>query len=239
VSKLRALINGCSFSRGPLAWPYFLDTVDQTNIVNLACAGAGNTYIHETTVNAVAQRNYDIVLVMWSGIERVDLKISHPEVFGLSTCTSRYQRRQNDWLEKITTPFDDQQLVESDWIFGAGHYNGDAVMHESGVFDGIYRYQEQPQFRYGLLQKIIALQNTLKNVNVPYVFMFYQNYISELHLDQHLCKLVDWNNCFVDGNIYDIATTNNWFDHDGFHPGIDANQLWAEKLDNFIKEKYA
>jgi len=112
-------------------------------------------------------------------------------------------------------------------------------MHESGVFDGIYRYQEQPQFRYGLLQKIIALQNTLKNIDVPYVFMFYQNYISELHLDQHLCKLVDWNNCFVDDNIYDIATTNNWFDHDGFHPGIDANQLWAEKLDNFIKEKYA
>ena len=39
---MRILINGCSFSRGPISWPYYLaGLTDKTssNVVNLACAG--------------------------------------------------------------------------------------------------------------------------------------------------------------------------------------------------------
>jgi len=237
VDKLRTLVNGCSFSRGPIAWPYFLQTVDQTNITNLACAGAGNTYIHETTVSALADfPYYDLVLIMWTGVHRVDMKISDQQRFSLSRYSSWYQSKQNNWAEKITEPFDDQTLVEKDWIFGCGHYNGERHLRKTAAFDGIYRYQDLREFRYHFLQRVIALQSVLKNMNIPYVFMFYKNYIDELQEYENLCKLVDWHNCFIDDNINDIATRNNWF-ADGIHPSLEANQVWAEKLDEFIKER--
>lgn len=236
VDKLRALVNGCSFSRGPIAWPYFLQTVDQSNLTNLACAGAGNTYIHETTVSALAEWPwYDIVLIMWSGIERVDMKIAEPDQFDLSRYTSRYQSQQNDWAEKIIEPVNDQESVEKDWIFGCGHYNGESAMRGSQAFDAVYRYQDFLQFEYGFLQKVIALQNTLKQMQLPYVFTFYQNYIERLQKHTALCKMIDWHCCYIDDNISDITEKNNWFDTDGLHPGIQANRVWAEKLDNFIQ----
>lgn len=238
MDKLRALINGCSFSRGPISWPYFLTTVDQTTLTNLACAGAGNTYIHETTVKALADFAwYDLVLIMWTGVHRVDFKVDDLETFKSTRYSSWYQSQQNNWAEKITEPFDDQTLVEKDWIFGCGHYNGELHLRNTAAFNGIYRYQNLPQFRYHFLQRVIALQSLLKNLNMPYVFMFYKDYVSDLQEHENLCKLVDWNNCFIDDNINNIAVQNNWFDDDGIHPGIEAHQLWAEKLDDFIKER--
>lgn len=232
------LVNGCSFSRGPNSWPYFLKTVDQNNVVNLACAGAGNTYIHETTVNAVASwPYYDLVLIMWSSPARVDIKVSDISFFEKSAYTSGYQSTRNDWPAKRVEPFNDQSLVEKDWIFGCGHINGESAMTGSRAFEGVYRYQDQPQFEYHLVQKIIATQSVLKQMSIPYVFMFYKNYVQDLQKDLSLYKMIDWNNCFIDDNIYNIAVEHSWFDADGIHPGIEAHQLWAEKLDDFIKER--
>ena len=73
IQQKNLLVNGCSFSRGPNSWPYFLSNV---NLVNLAQAGAGNTYIHETTIAELSQRKYDLVIVMWTGIPRIDFKVN-------------------------------------------------------------------------------------------------------------------------------------------------------------------
>lgn len=238
MPKLRALVNGCSFSRGPTAWPYFLETVDQSNLTNLACAGAGNTYIHETTVSALANFHYyDIVLVMWTGVNRVDLKVAEPMSFANTIYSSRHQSLQNNWETKVIEPFDDQTLVEKDWIFGCGHYNGEPALKQTQAFDGIYLYQDIWQFQYNFLQKVIALQNTLLYMGIPYVFMFYMDYIQELYQHENLCKLIKWNNCLTNKNLHNIATQHNWFDPDGCHPGIKAHQTWAGQLDEFIKER--
>ena len=234
------LVNGCSFSRGPTAWPYFLKTVDQDNVVNLACAGAGNTYIHETTVNAVASWPfYDLVLVMWTNPARVDMKVADVNLFSSSAYTSSYQSTRNDWPEKRVEPFNDQALVEKDWIFGCGHINGETAITGSRAFEGVYRYQDPAQFEYHFVQKIVATQSFLKHMGIPYVFMFYKNFVQDLQKDISLYKMIDWHRCFIDDNINDIAVRNTWFDSDGIHPGIKAHQLWASKLDEFIKESNA
>ena len=62
---MRILVNGTCASRGEGSWPYFLDQFIDCSVINLSVSGLGNAYIHETTVNELAKRSYDIVLVMW------------------------------------------------------------------------------------------------------------------------------------------------------------------------------
>lgn len=219
----KMLINGCSFSRGPGSWPYHLGY----DIVNLAQAGAGNTYIHETTVSELACRSYDAVTIMWTGPQRVDLRVENIELFSDSKYTSAYQRTQNDWPEKIVYPINDQDYVEPNWVFGCGHVNQESGLTKSRAFDMVYRYQSLKEFNQGLLIKMISLQNTLKQLNIPYLFTFYQPYFDSL-THYNLFKLLDLDSIYNNTNISDIMRKNNWYDDDGFHPSTQAHQAWAE-----------
>lgn len=230
---MKTLINGCSFSRGPNSWPYYLKSVDQTQLVNLAQSGAGNSYIHESTVSELSRRNYNLVLIMWSGISRLDYKVSSSD-FVDSKYTTLYQHTRNDWPEKIVEPIDDQLYVEKDWVFGCGHINSEQAILESNLFTGVYKHLDYENFVYHFLIRIISLQNTLLAMNIPYVFSFYNDYKKDLQMFSNLCKLIQWQNILLEPNIYTITENNSWFDQDGFHPGARAHKLYAEHLDKFI-----
>lgn len=233
---MKTLVNGCSFSRGPGSWPYHLDSIDQTQLVNLAQAGAGNSYIHESTVSEIASRRYDLVLIMWSGISRIDFKVGSSN-FVDSKYTSLYQHTRNDWVEKIVEPINDQDYVEKDWVFGCGHINREQAILESNLFTGVYKHLDYKDFVYHFLLKVISLQNTLLEMNIPYVFTFYDAYEKDLQIFPKLCKLIQWQNILLEPNIYSITKNNKWFDEDGAHPGIQSHKLFAECLDKFIKSE--
>lgn len=228
------LINGCSFSRGPNSWPYYLESVDQNKLVNLAQAGAGNSYIHESTVYEISQRRYDLVVIMWTGISRTDYKVSDINNFKDSKYTSLYQHTRNDWKEKIIEPLNDQDYVMKDWVFGCGHTNNEKQIVTSELFSGIYKHLDYRDFLFHFLIKVISLQNTLTALNIPYVFSFYDTYEKDLQIFPELCKLIKWDNIFVEQNIYSITKEKNWFDVDGSHPGSKAHELYAKHLDKFI-----
>ena len=230
---MKTLINGCSFSRGPNSWPYYLKSIDQKQLVNLAQAGAGNSFIHESTISELSRREYDLVLIMWSGISRIDYKVGSSD-FVQSKYTSLYQHTRNDWPEKIVEPVDDQLYVEKDWVFGCGHINREQAILESNLFTGIYKHLDYEDFVYHFLIKVLSLQNTLLAMNIPYVFSFYNDYKKDLQMFSNLCKLIKWQNILLEPNIYTITKNNNWFDQDGIHPGADAHRLYAENLDKFI-----
>jgi hypothetical protein len=225
TNKLNLLVNGCSFSRGPTAWPYHLLNV---NVTNLACAGAGNDYIHDTTIAELANRPYDFVAVMWSGISRVDLQVEDIKQFTQSKYTSQYQSTCNDWHDKIIEPVNDQDYVEKDWVFGCGHINGESALLNTRVFDSIYRYQSNIQFARSLLIKMISLQGVLKQLQIPYLFMYYQDY--ELILKQflNLYNMLDQRQIFNNNNISNIAKENNWYEDDQHHPNKIAHAEWAK-----------
>jgi hypothetical protein len=226
------LINGCSFSRGPGSWPYHLDY----KITNLAQAGAGNTYIHETTVSELATRSYDAVTIMWTAPQRQDLRVSDIDLFANSRYTSSYQREQNDWPEKIVHQENDQNYVDPNWIFGCGHINQEPALTKTRAFESIYRFQSDSEFEQGFLIKMISLQNTLKQMNIPYLFTFYHPYFDRLK-EYDLFKLLDPDSIYNDTNITDIMRDNNWYDTDGAHPGTQAHQAWAEILKNIWQQK--
>ena len=202
-NKKQVLINGCSFSRGPTAWPYYLEDF---NIVNLAQAGAGNTYIHESTIDELAKRTYDLVVIMWTGLARVDFKVEDISVFNSSKYTSRYQKTRNDWEGKIIFPVNDQDYVDDNWVFGCGGVNQENALTKTNLFNGIYKHLSHTQFVYHSLMKMISLQSFLKAHNIPYVFTFYNDYLADLQNEAHLYKFLDQSNMLVSDNIYSIAT---------------------------------
>jgi len=229
---MNVLVNGCSFSRGPTAWPYHLGCSD---LVNLACAGAGNDYIFNTTVAELSKRSYDFVSVMWTHPARIDIKVNDINQFDQTAYNSFYQSSRNDWAEKIIHPVNDQDYVEKDWAFGCGFLNRDPAMLKTKLFDQIYFHQTNTEFFQMSLIKIIALQNILKQMNIPYLFMYYQDYEHELQKYKSLYAMLDQSQIYNKQNIYTITKDNGWYDSDGAHPSIDAHRAWAEIISPMIK----
>ena len=229
---MNILVNGCSFSRGPTAWPYHLPNV---NVVNLACSGAGNDYIFCSTIAELSQHKYDFVVIMWTQPSRIDVKVTDIEQFSDTPYTSAYQSTQNDWPEKVIDVINDQDCVEKDWVYGCGFLNNDPALLKTKLFDRHYFYQSDSQFNYLTLIKMVALQNTLKQMNTPYLFTYFRNYQHHLAKIQPLFQLLDQESIYNDENIYTITQNNNWYDEDGLHPNLQAHRRWAQLINARIK----
>ena len=76
------VVSGCSFTYEPMnewypfAWPSLLAEFTGMTIDNLAIPGAGNDHISKSLILFLEKKNYNpkdtLVLVMWSGITRID-----------------------------------------------------------------------------------------------------------------------------------------------------------------------
>lgn len=229
---MKLLVNGCSFSRGDISWPHQLQSLIQCDLVNLAQAGAGNTYIHESTVEELSHRNYDYVIIMWSGLARFDFKVNDIEYFKDSKYTSKYQKTRNDWQGKTIYPINDQDYVEDNWVFGCGVMNREKSLLNTQFLNGIYKYLNHEEFTFHSLQHMIALQSFLKINNIPYYFTFYENYVDILKKST-LFKLLDTDYILTDNTLSDVSIQLNDYDIDGSHPGPNAHKYWA----NLLKKK--
>jgi len=233
---MRLLVNGCSFSRGPIAWPNHVARLLNADLVNLAQSGAGNNYIAQTTQAELARCDYDLVLVMWSGLERIDIQVERIEDFDQTLCTSLYQSSQNDWAEKIVEPVNDQDCVQKDWVFGVGYLNGDRFLTSNGLFTKQYMYQSLSQHTQRSMYHMISLQSYCKSRGIPFVATFYQNYVTEFDHFPTLKAQLDWNNIYNQVNLFDLVKQTKDFDTDGLHPGATAYERWAVNLYNFISK---
>lgn len=235
LKNKRLLVNGCSFSRGSNSWPYYLQQRFGFDLVNLAQCAAGNTYIHNTTYTELVSRTYDFVIIMWSGIERVDLQVDDIKQFSHVDYTSLKQSQLNDWPEKIVEPINDQDYVEKNWVFVA-QYNEEALK-KLRFCETNYRYQSYKEKLTQTLIHMISLQNTLKQLNIPYVYSFYVDYENEIKAHK-LYKLIDNNFVCNEQNLATIAFKNLWLDNTK-HPTAPAHKAWADVLGDFIENKYA
>jgi hypothetical protein len=228
---MKILVNGGSLSRGPGSWPYVLQKRFDSDLVNLAQAGSGNTYIHETTISELAQRQYDLVIIQWVPFIRLDFKVQNIEQFKNTTYTSKYQSVQNDWPGKIIYPVNDQDYVEKDWVFGCGYaVNKDKDPAIVKAFEDYYYYIGPSEQLYHSLIKMISLQSYLKVNNIPYLFCFGRKFkLFDRH--QHLFDQLDANNMYTDQFLLDIAEHNKMWDPiDPLHPSEEAYRIYAELL---------
>ena len=226
------LVNGCSFSCGPVAWPYYLQQNLDCNLINLAVSAAGNRYIHDSTIRELSKRQYDYVFIMWSGLQRNDIQVDNINIFK-EAVNSRNQSGENDWEDKVVYPVNDQDYIEKNWVFAAL----DNPFLKSAKFCEYIKYRGIDIEVQDSLMYMITLQSVLKQLNIPYVFSFYMNYLETLKKHKELFALLDLNNICLDGNINDIAREINSYREDGFHPGAEANITWANNLTKFINAK--
>jgi hypothetical protein len=233
---MKILVNGGSISRGPGSWPYCIQKSLNADLVNLSQAGSGNTYIHETTISELAQRDYDLAIIQWTPFIRFDFKVRDITKFSGTIFNSEYQHKQNDWPEKIVEPVNDQDYVERDWIFGCGvavNYDKDPALNNA--FRGFYQYSGPSEHMYHATMKLISLQSFLQVKKIPYLFVFGRQF-KILERYSHLRKLVDWDQCYTDHTILDLVEQRNSRDPDGLHPSAEVYQEFADLILPRVKQ---
>jgi hypothetical protein len=232
LNNKRVLVNGCSFSRGPISWPYHLQKELKFNLVNLALSAAGNTYIHNSTISELSKRPYDFVFIMWTGLQRNDIQVENISFFD-ECVTSAKQVLLNEWEEKTVWPINDQDYVEKDWVF----VGMDNAFIQRIKFSEYIKYRSRANETYQSLVQMVTLQSVLKQQSIPYVFSFYSDYGKELQKHTELYALLDQTCICQEHNITNIAQELNSYDIDGYHPGVEANQAWANQIIKFIDAK--
>ena len=231
---MNILVNGGSISRGPTSWPYHVQSNIGGNLINLAQAGSGNSYVHETTIAELSQRHYDIVLIQWTPFVRVDYKVKDIHKFN-TIYTSKYQSEHNDWPGKVIHPVNDQDYVEKDWVFGCGYLNNSKEDAElTRAFEDYYHYTGAAEHMYHALMKIISLQSYLKVNNIPYLFCFGRP-LKLLKRYDFLNQQLDYSRMYTDHYILDIASNNNWWVSGTQHPNDQAYKQFADLITPKIK----
>jgi hypothetical protein len=233
---MKILASGCSFTAGwsePRAnWPSRIHRGDA--VKNLAYAGAGNRYISQSIVIELLHNleYYDLVLVMWSGLQRMDMMINNIVYDHLDS-------------HKIS--------VGGSYCYG---FLGDAYSHKhnevllQSASKEMFKLSNEETLGCASLIEMINLQNFLKANSIPYRFMSYVNYwgdaaqVTNLNFGVHkylscsqLAKHLDFDNFLFyndshDG-FYEFARDKNMIADDGFHPTLQAHIEWAD----FIREQ--
>jgi hypothetical protein len=80
IKKL--LVSGCSYTENA-TWPGLLFSPASYHVVNKAKSGSGNEYI-ACSIMQHADINPDFVFVLWSGINRIDMRVPNTEIFDKS-----------------------------------------------------------------------------------------------------------------------------------------------------------
>lgn len=249
---MKILINGSSVSAGIIdwkwdpdtqcliphqpTWPYHLQKKLDCDMINLAVAGAGNTYIHETTISEISQRSYDLALIMWCDFGRTDIRINHPESLSSLCYTSQFQSKKdpNNHDASFTV---DTDYIQQDWIF-SGEYFQSNLNHSLGDVNKLFGHCEfsNPNIQLeNSLIRIISLQGVLTSLNMPYRFMFYKPLVGQ-HRFPHLFKLIDWQNVF-DVHLFLLAHDNNWWNHASDHPTVEAYLAYSNLLADHLKNQ--
>jgi len=250
---MNVLISGCSFTHWPetpgseknICWPSGMQQLRPAwRITNLAEPGAGNVYIANSIVRHVLENPnaVDLVLVMWSGVSRLDFltDLTDPSWHRLFDSYGFYRRVE-------TCP------NTLGYIFSGGQYGPWVLNQEAtSLFRQMYKVSSPLSLAHINLAEIIKCQEFLKARNIPYRFMSYVNYwhrqdncspngdfgVLQFPELAPLINAIDWAPwIFADhdkNGIYEMAKTAQDFHGDKFHPGLETNQRWAELIDQHV-----
>lgn len=252
---MRILISGCSFTQWPnypggpnVCWPRHLSELNpEFEITNVAEAAAGNQYICDSIIRAVLANpdSYDRVIVMWSGVSRLDYLTSLEDPAWNALFDSYgFFRRLPD--------------INLGWIFSGGQMGTwfkHPVAHK--MFYEMYKVSNPVSLATINLMEIVKLQNFLDAKGIPYLFSSYVNYWTTgdnispngdfgIMGYPALKPMIDefdfskW--AFADNNkkcIYDIAKESNDFMEDGFHPNDATHLVWAKLINDRLSAGFA
>lgn len=249
---MNILISGCSFTQWPdypggptSCWPRHLqDLHADWKIKSLAEAAAGNQYITHSVIQELLENpnSYDLVLVMWSGVSRLDYltDITDSAWNELFDSYGFYRRLPGNKLGYI---FSGGQM---------GTWFKNPVAHK--LFYEQYKVSSELSLATTNLLEMVKLKNFLDSKQMNYRFMSYVNYwqvdnvpafngdfsvakypelklyINELDFDKFI---------FLNDNkdtVFDVAQSMQDFMEDGIHPGAAAHKEWANVVSSQLSD---
>jgi hypothetical protein len=198
--------------------------------------GSGNQAIAARTIYQLSQETYDRVVVLWSGVNRLDFPVS-------------------DELQR------NHDAINTDWT--ASCNIGRAAWYHSGGFLGTGIFGNIPEavqiflraqylgfdpdsayLSELTLMSIVNVQNALKAMNIDYQMAFIYNTVhgdvgkqqehshGRLNLDSDWNRMIDWSRFQLDSNPYDWAKHQNRLEPDNYHPTRNAMIEWfRQQLD--------
>jgi hypothetical protein len=207
---------------------------------------AGNQYIADSIIRSVIEQRPDHVLVMWSGVSRLDFLTSLED--------SAWEKMYDSYgfYRRV-----DQCPNDLGYIFSGGRVGtwfDNPVARQ--MFTQMYKVSNPLSLGNINLMEMVKTQNFLQNKGIPYHFMSYVNYwTSDEHVSRNgdfgvmalpqlrpLINELDFSrwiftNDQKDG-IFEMARDANDFQSDGFHPGNNTSRFWAELVDSVLKKVY-
>ena len=88
---MKLLVSGCSYTENA-SWPKILFGDRVGEILNPAKAGAGNNYISNSVTYHAPAFQPDFVYILWSGINRIELRTSNTNLFRSYGAIARYRQ---------------------------------------------------------------------------------------------------------------------------------------------------
>lgn len=240
------VVSGCSFTQTITdGWTLpILREYGPFGHINLAKSAAGNYYISNSIIDCLLTTELvpeeTLVIVMWSGVSRLDNRVSTEYYNRVSYTHKTNSYRQN-------------------YIFSGGRlgtWNTDMMVKP--LFHNQYITLDEQALGRSTLVNILNTENFLKTKGYNYKFMSYVNYwedtpdpVADMDFNiPYYCKndslltYIDFSNwIFADSNkncLYEYAKNATLLDSDNFHPSERgyaqfATDIVIPNIRNFFK----
>jgi hypothetical protein len=209
----------------PKSWPVELARLTNSNPVCRGKGGVGNFYITNRIYETVDDSDNSVVIVMWSGIDRVDIAVSKREFY-----------------------YFDKQNIRDNWLHSGGKILFDNSKTKDRYWHNYYRtYHTEEDSYTQTLQHIIGAQEFLSNRKIPYLFLTYKDiftgrkriYERAKNLENH----INWDkfhfpNGKFGGEFEWVKDNNLTWNEDGVHPSSESHRKFAEYLYNLDEYRY-
>ena len=227
---------GCSFTDSlALTWPKYLSQLNKCKVINKGLGGVGNYYIANAVYDTVVNSDDTSVIVMWSGIDRVDKAVNKEEFHYFD----RYEVRDG-WLHSGGPDYD------------SGNELFDKSRSSDRYWYNYYKtYHTQEESYLQTLQHMIGVQEFLSNRKIPYMFLTYKDIFTDrwrkYRRAKNLENQINWDKFhFPDlwcggefGGEYEWVRDNNltWAE-DKQHPSSESHRKFAEYLNKLDECRY-
>lgn len=227
------IVNGCSFTRWG-KWDEVIANHFGANLVDISTPASGNTAISQTTIEFLASTNYNpsetLILIMWSGIGRIDLPISQ------------------DWGKFYETDYiyTKHMNYETYYMLSGGMHPENSWNHHPDakrVFLNLYKLHDEYSMCKQSLLNFVSLESHLLSEGYHFCFTSFVDYwvdepfepvVNELGLNYHIgtdsfyrsYNKKHWIDVECLGN-YAVRTER--FD-DTKHPTAECSREWGEQI---------
>lgn len=199
----------------------------------LASPGSGNQAISARVLYEVSQQTYDRVIVLWSGVNRLDFPVS-------DELNNTYPKNSSgNWVSRC--PVGSAVWFHSGGILGTGPTEKSATPEALKQFFQTQYLGTTSGSKYLselTLMSIATTQSVLDKMKIPYQMGFIYNAykpaakdpnehtLGKLDRSSPLFRLIDWYSFTQYQPPYEWAKQNNKLEADHFHPTRNAMIEW-------------